>query len=263
MPIIDRDLYLANQEAFKLYFLSGYLDFKDFWDSIDWDNVKCYESNPANVWKDGVTIGNEPNQVLIKRRMLGDFIKANTSNLPLDYFEFGVRSGGSMSVAIRSNLNPNSKFYGLDTFEGLPDGWVPMHGNKGVIQKSYLPGAMAVERLPIFNDDRVTLLKGFFQSTLPQLLLNFSDPSNGVGNSLDGRIRLINIDCDTYTGCLYALTCLHPLLRDGDLIYFDEFSDVLNEFMAFNDYIRSYYLKNKFILIGRAYDGFIFKYSYI
>ena len=43
------------------------------------------------------------------------------------------------------------------------------------------------------------------------------------------------------------------------MIYFDEFVDDLNEFAAFNDYIRSCYLKGRFKLIARALDGFLFR----
>lgn len=255
MPIVDRELFERHRSDFELYYSSGYIDFPEFWRSVDWSAVRLYEKFPEKVWRDGVTIGTEEDQVLVKRQLLRDEVVREIGNAALDYFEFGVRSGGSMSVLIKANRHEQSRFWGLDTFEGLPDGWVPMHGNKGIVQKAYLPGAMAVSKIPEFKDARVSLLKGVFQDTLPAVVREYQ--LNGA--SMRSRKRFINIDCDTYTGALYALCSCHPILEKGDLIYFDEFSDVLNEFMAFNDYIRSYYMKENFKLIARAYDGFLFK----
>ena len=52
---------------------------------------------------------------------------------------------------------------------------------------------------------------------------------------------------------------MHPLLRSGDYIYFDEFFDALNEFAAFNDYIRAYNAKDWFAPVARSYDGLLFR----
>ena len=70
---------------------------------------------------------------------------------------------------------------------------------------------------------------------------------------------VLNIDSDLYSSALYALTSMHVLLRSGDYVYFDEFFDSLNEFSAFNDYIRSYNTKSWFVPVARAYDGMLFR----
>jgi len=73
------------------------------------------------------------------------------------------------------------------------------------------------------------------------------------------RSMVLNIDSDLYSSALYALTSMHVLLRSGDYVYFDEFFDSLNEFSAFNDYIRSYNTKSWFVPVARAYDGMLFR----
>lgn len=169
----------------------------------------------------------------------------------LAYVEFGVRAGVSMTLVSETIKHPSARFYGLDTFTGLPEGWVPAYGNRGgTISTPRAPGQMAVKNMPDIDDRRVVLIKGLFQDTLPLVLPQLGD-----------RPLFVNVDCDTYTGALYALTMMHPYLKPGDIIYFDEFVDELNEFAAFNDYVRSFYMRDRMKLVGRAYDGFLFSVS--
>ena len=107
---------------------------------------------------------------------------------------------------------------------------------------------------PAVYDERATLFKGLFQDTLPEAL----GRAFPQGRRAD-RLMVLNIDSDLYSSALYVLTSMHTLLRSGDYIYFDEFFDALNEFSAFNDYIRSYNTKSWFMPVARAYDGILFR----
>jgi O-methyltransferase len=149
---------------------------------------------------------------------------------PINYFEFGVSSGHSFSWWTRHNQNPASRFYGFDTFEGLPEDW-------GGFRK----GAMTTNAsIPETDDTRVTFFKGLFQDTLPGFLAGFNSENR----------KVIMMDADLYTSTLYALTSLAPFLKKGDIIFFDQFNVPRHEFLAFQDFISSYYLK--FNLIGAA-----------
>jgi O-methyltransferase len=147
--------------------------------------------------------------------------ETNVAGNAIQYLEFGVHQGASIAEWARLNSNPESRFFGFDSFEGLPEHW-NRRAPKGTFS---LRG-----KLPELSDPRITLIKGWFHETLPGFLDRF-EPSERI---------VINIDCDLYSGALYILTMLHPHLHDGTIVIFDEFCNPHNEFRAFSDYVRSY-----------------------
>lgn len=139
-----------------------------------------------------------------------------------DYMEFGVYSGESLKKWTCLNDNPESRFFGFDTFTGLPDNW----------NHEFKKGAFTANgNIPIINDTRVKFIKGLFQGTLVQFLNNFKRKS---------RTLVIHMDADLYTSTLYVLTSINNILREGDIIMFDEFAYPLGEFKAYIDYTSSY-----------------------
>jgi O-methyltransferase len=149
---------------------------------------------------------------------------------PIDYLEFGVDGGHSLRWWLQHNTNPASRFFGFDTFEGLPEKW-------GTFEK----GAMAytIESLQI-TDRRVALYKGLFQESLPPFLEEY----RGVNR------RLIHLDADLFSSTLFTLTQLFRFLKPGDIILFDEFAVPQHEFLAFKLFTESFYLKYE--VIGAA-----------
>ena len=45
----------------------------------------------------------------------------NLDSTAINYIEFGVADGHSFLWFLKQNLNPESRFYGFDTFTGLPE----------------------------------------------------------------------------------------------------------------------------------------------
>lgn len=255
MVIVQSDTFNKNVDAFKQYFSESWTSFDEFLDDVNWENVRCLD--PEGIWSGTRHTMGPRDDVISAKHMLLDY---GASALPADflYFEFGVRTGTSMRHISNMAKGKRARFFGFDTFEGFPtDGWVPMHGNRGIVNPSFAAGAMAVKEIPKFEDKRVQLFKGTFQQTLPGVLDALFHGAKG--EEYTNRPKFINVDCDTYSGALYVLTMMDRYLKDGDVIYFDEFTDTLNEFSAFSDYVRSFYRKRSFVLIGRAYDGFLFR----
>ena len=139
---------------------------------------------------------------------------------PIDFLEFGVREGGTMRSWLGLNAHPESRFYGFDTFTGLPEEW--NYFGKGAFS--------AGGKVPDIADPRVEFIAGLFQDTLPGFLQTFTP-----------RTRLvINNDSDLYSSTLYTLTMLHSRLVPGSIVIFDEFSSPLHEFRALHDYLGAY-----------------------
>lgn len=139
----------------------------------------------------------------------------------IDYLEFGVFKGKTINAWASLNANARSRFFGFDSFEGLPDDW----------NRSKKKGAFSTEgQIPIVNDHRVTFVKGLFQETLPGFLNGFRSSERLV----------VLIDSDLYSSALFVLTSLDRWLVPGSIVIFDEFYDLRHEFAAWCDYSNAY-----------------------
>lgn len=147
----------------------------------------------------------------------------------IDYLEFGVHEGHSILHWARANISPGSRFFGFDSFEGLPETW------NAAYPKGHFNTAGCT---PPTQDPRVVFIKGLFQDTLTDFLATYATGA---------RSLVVHVDCDLYTSALYCLTKLDPLMSHGTIVIFDEFGDVQHEFRAFNDYLASYRRRAKLV----------------
>ncbi|HUR24168.1 MAG TPA: class I SAM-dependent methyltransferase [Acidimicrobiales bacterium] len=140
---------------------------------------------------------------------------------PIGYLEFGVFQGDSIRWWLRNNVDPDSTFVGFDTFTGLAEQW----GARSV-------GTFSTQgQVPQIDDPRCSFEVGFFQETLPGFLQR-SGPS--------GERAVYHLDADLYSSTLFVLTQLVPFLKAGDVLIFDQFSSVLHEFRALEDWVAAY-----------------------
>jgi len=161
------------------------------------------------------------------RMNLYDFIgrEYNLTESPISYLEFGVGHGNSLRWWSEKNKNVETKFWAFDTFEGLPE----KYGSLAVGTFS-LGG-----NFPDIKDDRISFEKGLFQdSLLPAIKkIDFS------------KKIVLHLDADLYTSTLYAFSILYPYLKKGDIIFFDEFVVPTEEYRAYEDITKSFYIKLK------------------
>ncbi len=158
---------------------------------------------------------------------------------PLNYLEFGVASGKSFNWFMTQNAHADSRFYGFDTFDGLPEDW-----------GSFKKGAFSNKsETPLIKDLRGRFLKGLFQQTVPSFL-------SELDNS---RINVLMMDADLWSATLYVLTSFAPFFKKGDIIFFDEFVVPTHEFKAFLDFTQSYYMNLQLVAAANNYYFVAFK----
>lgn len=195
-----------------------------------WINMKLMSSHryymlglhqDFNDWKQKNEV-EKPSIALQLRETL--YKKINTEVLsedtPINYLEFGVFTGRSMKSWKTFNTQSSSRFYGFDTFTGLPEDWGDEP--KGTYN--------AENKLPVIEDERVNFIKGFFQDTLPPFLKEFNSDKQLV----------INVDADLYSATLFVLCSLDKIIFKDTIIIFDEFNCLRHEFKAFLDYLEAY-----------------------
>jgi len=131
------------------------------------------------------------------------------------FLEFGVYQARTINVC--SALRPNNRFYGFDSFEGLPEDWKIANESDNLskitsVSKEYF----AVDKLPQVNEN-VTLVKGFFdQSLSPWIDQHLNDEST---------ISWLHIDSDLYSSAVCIFDQLNKYIVPGTIIRFDELVD--------------------------------------
>ena len=143
------------------------------------------------------------------------------------FLEFGVHEGSSLAYFSSKIKNANSKLYGFDSFEGLPEKW----GNKPV-GKFSTKGVV-----PTVEDNRVSFVKGWFQDTLPSLNIS----------ALGFDAVLVHMDADLYSSTLFVLSQLW-LKFNVVFVIFDEF--INHEARALYNFVQSHPCSIEFL----AYD---------
>jgi len=152
------------------------------------------------------------------------------SKTKITYVEFGVHEGYSLKYFSQKNLNKDSTFIGLDSFEGLPENW------------GYVPkGTFDTKgNMPDIKDGRVSFIKGWFQNTWDELYAQLSTTESLV----------VHYDADLYSSTLFALSKI-DILKKTYIAIFDEFTG--HEIRALYNYLQAYNASASFI--GKTIDS--------
>jgi len=147
-----------------------------------------------------------------------------TSVQNINYIEFGVYQGETIKFWSEKLTDPTNNFFGFDTFTGLPEAWMPGKA-KGHFS---LDGVV-----PNLEDESIYLFKGLFQETLPKFIGENSE-------KLKCNRNIIHLDADLYSSTLFVLMAFSSILKNDDILIFDEFSyPMLHEFRAFENFLES------------------------
>jgi len=180
-----------------------------------------------------------------------------------DYFEFGIYRGYTLwyaqRAARRAGLS-DMRFYGFDSFEGLPE----IEGNDRkaalFISGDYRCTLPEVERLLTLHGydlDRGRLVPGYFDKSLT--------PALKSGEGME-KAALVMVDCDLYQSTVPCLAFIADLLQDGTVMLFDDWycfgkAKDRGEPRAFNEFLAEHqqWWAEPFMKFGGYGQGFIMK----
>jgi hypothetical protein len=164
-----------------------------------------------------VANGYDASRRVDRREQLFDIVAAEIAQRDVLYMEFGVYRGEATRYWSKLLRNPRSKLHGFDSFEGLPESWLP-HRPKGHFS---LQGEM-----PQIDDSRIQFFRGWFEQTLPV----YTFPAHDV--------LVLNFDADLYSSTIFVLNTLESEIAPGTYIYFDEFNHRFHELRAFSEFTQ-------------------------
>lgn len=116
--------------------------------------------------------------------------------------EFGVYLGRSLKMLseLMETNNVAADFHGFDSFQGLPEDWMPGEPKGAYSTRGKTPDHVDA-----------TFHVGWFDETLERF---------EVG---DRRVALVHLDCDLYSSTKTVLDALGPKLEKGAVLVFDDF----------------------------------------
>lgn len=223
-PIIPRIPSNSSPSSISRAYQRSILDL--MWQEAAKESVKyiCKNGSNARMFVD---------RIQLLKFMLEEYIKNNDYKDKL-FLEFGVFEGWSINFC--SSLIPEAKFYGFDSFEGLPE-------TSGV----WVKGEFDVkEKLPKVNKN-VSLIKGYFNETLPKFLEEHKE-----------KAAFIHIDCDLYSSTKTVFDNIYDRIVPNTVIQFDEYYNYPgwrnHEFKAFQEFCKKYSVEYEYIGISSAYQ---------
>jgi hypothetical protein len=160
-----------------------------------------------------------------------DFVALTIGDVRVNYLEFGVATGKSLRAMVSRFRSPDARFFGFDSFEGLPEDWSPHPKVSLKIGHFSQRG-----NTPDIGDGRVEFIKGWFQNTLPPFLAG-----GKVGAPCP---HLVHYDADLYSATLFIATTLWHFLPAYYFVM-DEF--MYDEIVAFRDFAQAYPVKIRFL----------------
>jgi hypothetical protein len=159
-----------------------------------------------------------------------------------DYLEFGLYRGytflHAQQAADRVGFS-SMRFFGFDSFEGLPEVEGPDRKAGFFISGDYRCGKKEVlDKLSErgFDWTRAALIEGYYDASLTQEVKE----SNNMGPA-----ALILIDCDLYQSTVPVLAFVADMLQEGTIVLFDDWfcfgeAEDQGELRAFREFLSAH-----------------------
>ena len=153
-----------------------------------------------------------------------------------NFAEFGVHEGHSIRHLATKIKDKGWSIYGFDSFEGLREDW-----SGTTMRKGYFSVAGSLPPVP----DNVTLIKGWFDETLPEFMRLHSED-----------FAFLHIDVDTYEAARTVLTLVGNRIKPGTVIVFDEYHNYPGwrhgEWKAWKEFVEKNGIRYRYIGFSTA-----------
>jgi len=150
------------------------------------------------------------------------------SNKVKVFVEVGVAKGGVLALVAK--INPNTKVFGLDSWEGMPK--ITKEDNQAYKNYEGVSWATMNDVYDTFKSinapsDNLELIKGYCEETIPKNI------------SILNNIDILRIDIDWYKGTKYCLENLYNNVNPGGLIIIDDYHWNIGCKQAVDDFLQS------------------------
>lgn len=173
-----------------------------------------------------------------RREQLFDIVAAQVAQCDVLYMEFGVYRGDTTRYWSKLLRNPRSKLHGFDSFEGLPENWLPQRPR----------GHFSLQgQVPVVDDRRIQFFRGWFEQTLAGYTLPEHD------------VLVLNFDADLYSSTIFVLNALERAIVPGTYLYFDEFNHRFHELRAFSEFTQRTGMRCSLLGATRWLDHVLFQ----
>jgi hypothetical protein len=166
-------------------------------------------------------------------------LHALVHDVPGDFVETGVYKGG-MSILLLKLLEhldrQQRKFWGADSFEGLPgmadaDKKGDFIDWKGELASGVETFVENMKAFDVYDKQRVQIVKGWFNESLP-----------GIRDQIPA-ISFLRLDGDLYVSTRDALVNLYPLVSPCGLVYIDDYGSFPGCKVAVDEYRLQHNIK--------------------
>ncbi len=153
------------------------------------------------------------------------------------FAEFGVHTGGSINHIAAAVRDKTSTVYGFDSFEGLKEDWRGTWYRAGHFDLGGKPPEVLAN---------VTLIKGWFDETVPRFLADHPDRP----------FAFIHLDADTFESTTLVLSLLERRIVKGTVIVFDEYLGFPNwqngELLAWRNFVQRLGLRYRYLAFSNT-----------
>jgi len=156
---------------------------------------------------------------------LMDYVESNEVKV---FVEVGVAKGGVLALVAK--IKPNTKVFGLDSWEGMPE--ITKEDNQAYKKFEGVSWSTMNDVYDTFksinaSSDNLKLIKGYCEETIPKNI------------SILNNIDILRIDIDWYKGTKFCLEKLYNNVNPGGLIIIDDYHWNIGCKQAVDDFLQS------------------------